>query len=95
MNKHLAIGLLSLTLVVCACAGTPFKWNDARRITQGMTTADVKALIGSPTSVTARDGLLIYVWVYVSSISGSKTLRVDFKDDKVITAPPIPDEFKD
>jgi hypothetical protein len=39
--------------------------------------------------------VLIYVWVSMNSFTGSKTLRVDFKDNKAITAPPIPESFQD
>lgn len=89
--KTIILAILLLT----GCAGTPFKWNDARKITPGMTTTEVTKLIGTPNNVTSRDGILIYVWVYVDAFMGSRTLRVDFKDNKAIAAPPIPDSFQD
>lgn len=94
MNRLKLFTLILLFLT--ACAGTSFKWDDARKITPGMTTDEVTKLIGTPNTVTSRNGVLIYVWVYVNSLSGgSRTLRVDFKDNKVMAAPPIPDSFKD
>lgn len=90
--RHALLCLLFLT----ACAGTSFKWDDARKITPGMTTTEVTQLIGPPNNVTSRDGIVIYLWVYVNSLSGkTRTLRVDFKDNKAMGAPPIPDSFKD
>jgi hypothetical protein len=85
-----------LALVLAAgCAGTAFKWDDARKITEGMTTAEVERLVGPPNTIKSADGLLIYVWVYVNGLNGTtRTLRVDFKDGKVVAAPPIPDSFK-
>lgn len=94
MNKILVILLLSITILY-GCVGTPIKWDDARKIKAGMTTEEVTLIMGKPMSVTARDGILIYVWVYVGFDYTSKTLRIDFKDNKAITAPPIPDSFKD
>ncbi len=87
--------IILTVLLLTACAGTAFKWSDARKITPGMTTQEVSQLIGQPTSVTSRDGVLIYVWVWVNTFSGTRSLRVDFKDNKAITAPPIPDSFHD
>ena len=87
--------IILTVLLLTACAGTAFKWSDARKITPGMTTQEVSQLIGQPTSVTSRDGVLIYVWVWVNTFSGTRSLRVDFKDNKAITAPPIPDSFQD
>lgn len=90
------IKVIILTIFFLAgCAGTPFKWSDARKIQPGMTTEEVVKLVGQPNNVTSRDGVLIYVWVFVNSFSGSRTLRVDFKDNKAITAPPIPESFQD
>lgn len=95
MQKIIFAIVVLLTLLV-GCAGTSFKWSDARKITPGMTTQEVTQLMGAPNNVTSRDGVLIYVWVDVNMLSGSsRTLRVDFKDNKAITAPPIPDSFKD
>ncbi len=91
MKKLIAILALSLA----ACAGTPFKWSQARQIQPGMSTAEVTQLVGAPNSVKSQGDVLIYVWVYVSSFSGTRTLRVDFRDGKAISAPPIPPEFQD
>ncbi len=81
--------------LAAGCAGTPFKWDAARQITPGMTTAEVTRLMGTPTSVLASNELLTYVWVYVSPFSGSRTVRVTFRDGKATAAPPIPPEFQD
>lgn len=82
-------------MVLSACAGTPFKWDDARKIQPGMQLADVKQILGAPNVVRAEGDTVRYVWVEANALAGStKTLRIDFKDGKVIKAPPIPDEFK-
>ena len=95
MKKLLPILVLAAS-VIAGCAGTPFKWDDARRISPGMTTSEVTQLIGQPNTVKSTGDVLIYVWVYVNSLNGTtRTLRVDFKDGKAISAPPIPDSFRD
>ena len=85
---------ITTTALLTACAGTPFKWDDARKIRAGMSTQEVTAIVGTPNAVKAQGEILRYVWVYVSSFEGTRTLVVDFKDGKAIKAPPIPDEFK-
>jgi hypothetical protein len=90
------LALISVVTALAACAGTPFKWDQARKIEKGMTTKEVTDLVGAPNRIDARDGALIYVWVWVNTLSGSsRTLRVDFRDGKAISVPPIPDEFTD
>lgn len=87
--------LILILLLLVGCVGTHFKWDDARKITPGMTTTEVTKLIGTPNNITSRNGTLIYVWVYMDSLMSTRTLRIDFKNDKAITAPPIPDSFQD
>lgn len=78
---------------ISGCAGTPFEWNAARKIKDGMTTNEVTTLVGPPNNVRAQGDTIRYVWVYVDAFQGSRTLVVEFKDGKVIKAPPIPDSF--
>lgn len=91
MKNRLAIALIGLFL--SACAGTPFEWNAARKIKAGMTIDEVSSLVGTPNNVRAQGDTIRYVWVYVNSFEGTRTLVVEFKDGKVIQAPPIPDSF--
>lgn len=91
--KKLILVLVAITLL-SACAGTPFEWDSARKIRAGMTTDEVTKLVGQPNNVKAQGDAVRYVWVYVNSLSGTRTLVVDFKDGKAVQAPPIPDSFK-
>lgn len=90
--------LLALAVCISACAGTPFKWSDARRVEPGMSKSQVVSMLGNPTRVaTIPNDATRYVWVWVNTLAGSsKSLSVDFdKTGKVIKAPPIPEEFED
>lgn len=92
------ITTLIATLALAACAGTPFKWSEARRIDAGMTKPEVTSLIGTPTRIsTIGPENTRYVWVWVNTLAGTtRTLVVDFdKAGRVIKAPPIPEEFQD
>lgn len=92
------VSMLVVMVLCAACAGTPFKWADARQIEAGMTKPEVTAKLGAPTRVaTIPNDATRYVWVWVNTMAGStRTLVVDFdKAGKVIKSPPIPDEFQD
>lgn len=91
MKKYLAI-LLCAALI--GCAGTAFKWSDARQLQAGMTTAEVTRIMGKPYSVTAAGEKLIYTWVEVSPFGGTKSLAIVFLDGKVAKAPQIPPEYR-
>ncbi len=66
MKRFIVIASL---LILTACAGTPFKWNDARQIKEGMDTNEVTALMGSPTNVASKEDSLVYVWVYYNGLT--------------------------
>lgn len=93
----LSIAIAS-AILVAACAGTPFKWADARKVETGMTKQQVTGMLGAPTSVStiANDGTR-YVWVWVNGLTAAnRSLVIDFDSrGRVIKAPPIPDEFQD
>lgn len=84
-----------LLVVMSGCAGTPIKWDDARRIKPGMTTQEVSSFMGQPYSVKAQGEIVRYIWVEVNPLTmATKSLSVDFVGGRVAKAPPIPDEFK-
>jgi hypothetical protein len=79
---------------MAACAGTPFNWETARQIREGMTEQEVTALMGAPYAVKATAEGQIWVWSYADSFSGSKSVSVVMKSGRVVKAPPIPQAFK-
>lgn len=81
-------------VVLCACAGTPFDWDTARKVTPGMSEAQVTALLGKPYMVTSRADRVLWVWSYSSAFEGSKALTIPFRDGLVLEAPPIPATFR-
>jgi len=90
--------VIVLCVLLSACAGTAFKWSDARRVQAGQSKQEVTQMLGKPTRVsTLPDNNVRYVWVWVNTFAGStRSLVIDFdQDGKVIKAPPIPEEFQD
>lgn len=83
-------------LLMAACAGTPFKWSDARKVQAGMTKKEVTAIMGQPFQVTTQGpGKTRYVWSYGNALGQAKALRIDFDGDRAVETPEIPDEFQD
>jgi outer membrane protein assembly factor BamE (lipoprotein component of BamABCDE complex) len=90
--KNIIVG--AVLLLIVACAGTPFKWDDARRVQIGMTQAEVKGILGKPYSVATQNGNVIYVWSHANAFGGHRVLRIDFRGGVVIAAPEIPEDWK-
>jgi len=95
MRKHILPAMLLVTILIAGCAGSQIKWSEARKIKSGMTTEEVTRILGEPNGIFSRDGKLIYNLYSVSLLSGSRGIRIEFKDNKVTDAPAVPDSFKD
>lgn len=91
MLRRLAFAAMLITLA--ACAGTPFEWSDARRVTLGMTEPEVLNIMGKPYSSRSNGDGVTWVWSYANTFSGTRAVSVVFKDGKVVKAPPIPDSY--
>jgi len=91
--KCVVIALLVAAL--SACAGTPFRWDNARQVRQGMTQNEVVALLGKPYMVKSNENGTIYVWSHANGLTGeSQAVSIPFdKDGKVSKVPAIPDSF--
>lgn len=91
--RHL--GMVGLLIVLAACgqhriAGTAFEWDNAQRVTVGMTEAEVVALIGKPNSVSTAGNVQVWGWVYSYATFGavnSRHVSFSFKDGKVSAVP--------
>ena len=94
-NKLYFILISAFVVFAAGCAGTPFKWDNARKVHVGMTKEEVTKIMGKPYSVSSTsDGTEKWVWVFATGWGSSRSFRVDFKDDIVIEVPKIPDSFK-
>lgn len=82
--------VIGAALLLTACYGTRFNWDDARRIQPGMTEQQVVAIMGDPLSVAVTPNGNAWVWTYADGFGHARTLSVLFKDGKVATAPAVP-----
>lgn len=88
------IAVMLLALAVAACAGTPFRFDNARQVKVGMTESEVTQLMGSPYMVTAKGEEQIWVWSYSNLMTGNRVVSFTMKDGKVLSVPTIPESFK-
>lgn len=90
-------GLLALIggILLVSCAGTPFKFENARQVKAGMTEAEVTSYMGRPYMITSRGEEQIWVWSQANGFTGSsQSISFVMKDGKVVNVPTIPDSFR-
>ncbi len=92
MKKTLC--MLALSAAISGCAGTSFKWDQARQVKEGMTEAEVTQLMGAPYLVKSGQDGMVWVWSHADAFAGSRSVSVVIKDGKVTKAPVIPESFK-
>lgn len=83
----------ALLLVAAGCAGTPFKFENARKVQIGMTEAEVVSLMGRPYMVSSRSGEQLWVWSHANAFAQAKSVSIVMKEGKVIAVPDIPSSF--
>jgi hypothetical protein len=93
---------LSILMISCASAGTYFYWDDVRALKVGMTKQEVVGKLGPPYQTTAskvENGVKEkYTWSYARAgmtSTKSRAVTVIFLDGKVVSIPPIPEEYRD
>lgn len=81
LGVHCAILLLLLT----ACAGTPFRWEDAAKVQNGMTEAEVIAILGNPYSRSQSGNRSTLVWSFATGFGGGgKAVAYSFVNGRVV-----------
>lgn len=84
--------IIAAALILSACAGVPFSWDNARQVKVGMTTAEVNELMGRPYLVASMsDGRERWNWTFATGLGSMKTYNAFIKDGKVVEVPRIPD----
>jgi outer membrane protein assembly factor BamE (lipoprotein component of BamABCDE complex) len=96
--KKKILTLLATLALAAGCAGTGFKWDQARKVKEGMTEKELTAVMGSPYQVRVdATGQQLWQWVYVDLYGvagGTRTLNITMKDGVVLKTPVIPEAFK-
>lgn len=96
--KKIKYLFIASIIAISGCAGSPFKWDQARLIKEGMSEKELSEIMGSPYQVRVdATGQQLWQWVQVDLYGvsgGTRTLNVPIKDGKVLQAPVIPESFK-
>lgn len=93
MKKLFSTLVFALLVCISGCAGTPFKWDQARQLKEGMTESEVTQLMGSPFMVKSTPEGNVWIWSYSDGFTGIRTVSISIKDGKVTKAPSIPSSF--
>lgn len=72
-----------LAALLISCAGTPFDWDDTAKIRNGMTEAEVIAILGPPYSRSQSGGAAILTWSYKGIGSPARAVAYRFHDGRV------------
>ncbi len=81
-------------LLFAGCAGSSFKFDEARKVEVGMTEAQLTNLMGSPYSVVSKGDHQVWIWSHANAFSGnSQVVSFVMKDGKVSSLPTIPKSF--
>jgi hypothetical protein len=84
-----------LVLALSGCAGTSFSYDDARKVTVGMTEEQVTQIMGPPYSVVSRSDGQMWIWSHANGMTGaSRVISFRLVDGKVVEVPTIPTSFK-
>lgn len=94
MRRAARLVALCMVLLLSACAGTRFTWDQARQIRVGMTEKEVTELMGDANNVVAQGSRQKWVWVWVNLYSSTRTVTTIFENGKVVEVPTIPESWK-
>jgi hypothetical protein len=81
-NKYIALVAVAALLLVTACSR--LTEDNLQKIHNGMTPAEVKAILGEPTSSATSSALGIITGTTYTYHSGSSDVKITFLNDKVI-----------
>jgi outer membrane protein assembly factor BamE (lipoprotein component of BamABCDE complex) len=76
-----------LAFLLAACTVTSFNWDKAKQVKLGMTEAELRALMGRPSSIKIRDDTQIWVWSYADSSARTRSVSFELKDGLVTAIP--------
>jgi hypothetical protein len=80
--KRIAVVLVAAMLAGCA-AGKDFSMENVDKLKPGMTTEEVKAIMGPPYGVTVMGERSIWTWTRYGTFEGMKSATVTFVNGKM------------
>lgn len=76
--------LIAFTLLLAACAGTPFRWEDTAKVQNGMTEAEVVGVLGNPYGRSQSGNITVLTWSFATAFGGGKAVSYRFVDGRVV-----------
>lgn len=73
-----------IVIMLSACAGTHFSWEDTEKITNGMTESQVVAILGAPYLRSQSGNTSKLVWSWATAFGGARAVGYTFVDGKVV-----------
>lgn len=89
MFKRL-VSCLAICILISACAGTPFSWEDARKVQLGMNEDQVVEIMGRPSRVSSGPNGTTWVWFWVNLYAETRSFVLTMKNGEVAILPDIP-----
>lgn len=84
MRFH-ALAIAAFAGAIAACAGTNFSAEDVAKVHNGMTEAEVIAILGKPYArSTINTDAAILTWTYAQAFGGAKSATFRFVNGKVV-----------
>lgn len=85
MRRFACVSILVATSILAACAGTPFSWEDTAKVKNGMSEAEVIAILGQPYQrVQANGQTTLMTWSYATGFGGARAASYRFANGVVV-----------
>lgn len=83
MSAMRTLAALALLFALSACAGTPFTWEDAGRVQNGMTEGEVVAIMGKPHARSQSGRATSLMYSFATGFGGAKAVGFTLIDGRV------------
>ncbi len=85
MQMKLVAALVAVASAAAGCAGTPFSWEDTAKVKNGMSEAEVVAILGKPYQRIESNGqLVVMTWSFATGFGGARAASYRFQDGRVV-----------
>ena len=78
------LATVTLTLALAACAATSHQWEDAAKVHNGMSEAELTAILGAPFARAQSGNIATLTWNVDISFGGTRTISFRLLNDRVV-----------
>lgn len=73
-----------MCLALAACAGTPFEWDEAAKIHDGMTEDQIVSVLGKPYARSQQGAITVLTYSYASGFGGARAVSYRLVNGRVV-----------